>query len=76
MVFKEFIEYTFQFLVEAVLHISFIFCWGMNVQNNDIKSAPYSCYLCHPSINSTLSTADIILLWTKKNYLIHDSHSP
>jgi hypothetical protein len=33
MVFREFIEDTFQFLIEAVLHIiSFIFCWGMNVQ--------------------------------------------
>jgi hypothetical protein len=31
-------EYTFQFLVEAVFHIiSFILCWGMNVQNNDMS---------------------------------------
>jgi hypothetical protein len=35
MVFREFIKHTFQFLVEAVLHIiSFIFSWSMNVQNN------------------------------------------
>jgi hypothetical protein len=32
MVFREFIKHTFQFLVEAVLHIiSFIFCWSKKV---------------------------------------------
>jgi hypothetical protein len=37
MVFWEFIKHTFQYLIEAVLHIiSFIFCWSMNVQNNDM----------------------------------------
>jgi hypothetical protein len=37
MVFGEFIEHTFQFLIEAILHIiNFIFCWGMNVQSNDM----------------------------------------
>jgi hypothetical protein len=37
MVFTEFIEYTFQFLVDAVLHIiNCILCWGMNVQNDGI----------------------------------------
>jgi hypothetical protein len=31
------IYHTFQLFVEAVLHIiSFIFCWSMNVQNNDM----------------------------------------
>jgi hypothetical protein len=40
MVFKEFIEYSLQFLIEAVFHIiSFILCWGMNIQNNDMKPA-------------------------------------
>jgi hypothetical protein len=39
MMFREFIEPTFHFLVEAVLHIiSIILCWGMNVQNNDMNS--------------------------------------
>jgi hypothetical protein len=36
MVFMEFIKHTFQFLVEAVLRIiSVIFCWSMNIQNNN-----------------------------------------
>jgi hypothetical protein len=40
MVFREFIEYTFYLLVEAVLHIiNFILSWGMNIQNNDITQA-------------------------------------
>jgi hypothetical protein len=35
MVFRKLIEYTFQFLVEAVLHIiTFILCWDVNIQNN------------------------------------------
>jgi hypothetical protein len=33
-------EYTFKFFIEAALHIiSFIFCWGMNIQNSDITPA-------------------------------------
>jgi hypothetical protein len=40
MVFEEFIKHTFQLLVEAALHIiSFIFCLGMNFQNNDMTPA-------------------------------------
>jgi hypothetical protein len=40
MVFREFIKHTFQLLVEADLHsINFMFCWSMNVQNNDITPA-------------------------------------
>jgi hypothetical protein len=36
MVFREFVEYIHQFLTEAVLHtINFIFCWAMNIQNNE-----------------------------------------
>jgi hypothetical protein len=43
MVFREFIKHTFQFLVEDVFHfISFIFCWSMNVQNNDMRPGPLS----------------------------------
>jgi hypothetical protein len=30
---------TFQFLVEAVLHMHFTFCWVMNVQTNDMSPA-------------------------------------
>jgi hypothetical protein len=40
ILFKVFIEHTFQFLVEAVLYIiSFILCCSMNVQNNDMTPA-------------------------------------
>jgi hypothetical protein len=36
MVFREFIEYMSQFLIEAIFHvISFIFSWVMNIQNKD-----------------------------------------
>jgi hypothetical protein len=39
MVFKEFMKHTFQFLIEAAPHlINFIFCWDMNVQNNDMTA--------------------------------------
>jgi hypothetical protein len=61
--FREFIEYTYQFLIEAVLHIiNVILCCDMNVQNNDISIV----YDILSLINSTLFTADIILLCTKK----------
>jgi hypothetical protein len=34
MVFREFIEYTFQFLVETILHIiNFILYWDVNVNS-------------------------------------------
>jgi hypothetical protein len=37
---REFIKHTFQFIVEIVLHIiNFIFCRGMNIQNNDTTPA-------------------------------------
>jgi hypothetical protein len=40
VIFTVFIEYTFQFLVEAVHHIiNFILNWSMNIQNNDITPA-------------------------------------
>jgi hypothetical protein len=40
MAFREFINHKFQFLVEDYFDIvSFILCWGMNVQNNDMKPA-------------------------------------
>jgi hypothetical protein len=40
MVSKEAIEYTFQFLIEAVFHImNFIPCLCMNIQNNNMKPA-------------------------------------
>jgi hypothetical protein len=34
----EFIEYPYKFLIETVLSF-FFFCWGMNVQNNDMTQA-------------------------------------
>jgi hypothetical protein len=37
MVFREFIEYTILFLIVTVLHINFILCWGMYIENNDMK---------------------------------------
>jgi hypothetical protein len=37
ILFREFIEYTFQFLLETDLQIiNFILYWGMNVQNDDL----------------------------------------
>jgi hypothetical protein len=65
MVFREFIKHTFHFLIEAVLHIiSFILCWDMNVQNNDMT--PVITYDILSVINSTLLTAAMILLCTRK----------
>jgi hypothetical protein len=52
MVFREFIEYTFQFLTEAIFHIiSFILCSGMNIQNNNMKPATSQYYVWHPIMN-------------------------
>jgi hypothetical protein len=40
MVFWEFVEQMFQFLIEAGLHITnFILCCGTNAQNNDMTPA-------------------------------------
>jgi hypothetical protein len=39
MVFSEFIEHMFKFLIEAVHVINFILSWGINIQNNDITPA-------------------------------------
>jgi hypothetical protein len=37
MVCREFIDHRFQFLIEIVFHIiSFILCWGMDVQDDDM----------------------------------------
>jgi hypothetical protein len=77
----QFNKHVFQFLIADVLHIiSFIFCWGMNIQNNDITSASSLYYLLHP-ITTTLNPLncwyDSLMQKKKKNmYLIHDSHSP
>jgi hypothetical protein len=69
---------TFQFVAESVLdNISFIFCWSMNVQNNDTTPAiSFIVYNILSLTNSTLSTADMVLLWTRMIYLIDDCHSP
>jgi hypothetical protein len=51
MVFKEFIEYFFLFLVEAALHIiNFILCSSMNVENNDILLLTNSTFLTSDKI--------------------------
>jgi hypothetical protein len=43
MVFREIIEYTFQFLIEAIFHIiRFILCWDMNIQKT--PSFIYECF--------------------------------
>jgi hypothetical protein len=40
MLIREFIKHTFQFLVEAAVHImSCILYWDMNVQNNYMTAA-------------------------------------
>jgi hypothetical protein len=46
MVFREFIEYTFLFHIEAVLHIiNFILGQCMNIQNNDKKPVTSEYYV-------------------------------
>jgi hypothetical protein len=41
MVFKKFIHHMFLFPISADLQIiNFIFCWGMNIRNNDIIRLP------------------------------------
>jgi hypothetical protein len=52
MVFRKFVEYTFQFLTEAVFRIiNFILYWGMNIQNNNMKPTISQYYLWHPNTN-------------------------
>jgi hypothetical protein len=60
-------EYTFQFFKEAVFHIiNFILCWGMNIQNNNMKPVTLSIMYDILSLtNSTLLTADMILFYSK-----------
>jgi hypothetical protein len=44
------IEYMFQFLIEAVFQIiGSILCWGMNIENNNMKPVT-SQSLCHRSV--------------------------
>jgi hypothetical protein len=58
----------FQVLIEAVFHIiNFILCWGMNIQNNNMKPVTSQYYVSLPLANSTLLTAHMIILCTKKN---------
>jgi hypothetical protein len=40
LVFREFMKYTFWFLIETILLInSFIFCFGMSIQKNYVTPA-------------------------------------
>jgi hypothetical protein len=44
--FREFIEHTFEFLMEAVLHIiDVIISWFLNVQNNGMTPAISKYYV-------------------------------
>jgi hypothetical protein len=66
MVFTEFIKYTFQFLIEAVFHnINFILCWGMNIQNNNMKPATSQYYVWYPITSkiNPLNCSHILWCW-------------
>jgi hypothetical protein len=79
MVFKELVEYTFQFLMEAIFHIiSFILCWGMNIQNNNMKLVTSQYYVWLPITNklNPLNHWYDSLMYKKTLYPIHGSHSP
>jgi hypothetical protein len=78
MVFREFFEYTFQFLIETVLHIiSFILCWDMLFRTMILTSWPLSIMYDILSLtNSTFLTSAMLLLCTNNLYLIHGSYSP
>jgi hypothetical protein len=78
VVFREFVEYTFQFLIEAVFHIiSFILCWGMNIQNN-MKPVTSQYYVWHPIINklNPLNCWYDSLMYERPCTQIHGSHFP
>jgi hypothetical protein len=53
MVFREFIKHTF--FVEGTFHISFILCWSMSIQNNDISAVTSQYYMRHPVTNKLYS---------------------
>jgi hypothetical protein len=49
----------FQFLVEGVLHIiNFNLCYGMNIQNDNMKSVTSKYYISHP-INNILNPLNL-----------------
>jgi hypothetical protein len=77
MIFREFVKHTFRFLVEAVLSVlSSVETWMFRTMI--WHQRPLSIIYDILSLtNSTLLTADMILLCTKKNlYLSNDSRSP
>jgi hypothetical protein len=78
MIFREFIEYTFKFLVEAALRIiSFILSWSLTFRTVISHQRPFSfMYDILSLTNCTHLNADTILLCTKNLNLIYDSHSP
>jgi hypothetical protein len=69
VVFREDIEYTFEFLVEAVLHsINFIFRWGMNFR------AMISHQWSRSVMYDILFPTDRFPYQLIKLYQIHDFH--
>jgi hypothetical protein len=78
MIFGEFIEHTFQFLVEAVLYIiQYILCeaWTFRIMIWGQKPLIILCYILSLG-NSICLTSDKIILCTKTVYLIQTSQSP
>jgi hypothetical protein len=67
MVFMELNKPTFQFLLEAALHIiNFILWWSMNIQNNGMTPVTYYYYYSRLSILEPLlflpSTSSVVLM--------------
>jgi hypothetical protein len=76
MVFREFVKHTFQFLVDAGLQVlTSVGAWTFRTMIWHQRPL-ISMYDILSLTNSTLLTADMILLCTRNLYLIHDSYSP
>jgi hypothetical protein len=80
--FREYIKYTFQFLVDAVLHkVNFILCWNMIIQNNDmvwIYMYIYSLSLFIKNSNLVYTNkpfvSNLICYCEFTKYLFYDNH--
>jgi hypothetical protein len=70
VVLREFIKYMFWFLIETALHIiRFFLCWGMNIQNSEVKPVLYMTFYHQQTLPS------VIPMYKKILFLIHDFHS-